>query len=197
MDTSTQFKALVVVKTDDGRFVREIRERRIDDLPGDLLCGSTTPHSTTRMLSLQRAPGVTRLFPHTPQNSTSGVFAAGDKVIVTGYDLGMETDGGWGFTDPVKRAVRLPAELTEREVDGTGTAGTTAALSVLKLDRPALSRRTAISFTGQQGELALLVAILARAGYRVVAYREQSDEMLFASSGRRIITRDRQARSAR
>lgn len=206
MDTSTRFKALVVEKTDDGQFVREIRERSMADLPpGDLVVRVNYSSLNFKdALSATGHPGVTRLFPHTPGidaageviSCESGAFAVGDNVIITGYDLGMETDGGWGefVRIPSEWAVRLPAGLTLREGMALGTAGFTAALSVLKLEQAGVKPSDGdILVTGATGGVgAIAVAILARAGYRVVASTgKSSDERFLRNLGAaEIITRD-------
>ncbi len=206
MDTSTQFKALIVEKTDDGRFVREIRERSINDLPpGDLVVRVVYSSLNYKdALSATGHPGVTRQFPHTPGidaageviSCTGGAFAAGDNVIITGYDLGMETDGGWGefIRVPSSWAVRLPANLTLREAMTLGTAGFTAALSVLKLEQAGVKPSDGdILVTGATGGVgACAVTILARAGYRVTASTgKSSDEAFLRMLGAaEIITRD-------
>ena len=206
MDTSTKFKALVVEKTDDGQFVRAIRERRIADLPpGDLVV--RVHYSSLNYkdaLSATGHPGVTRLFPHTPGidaagevvSCESGTFVPGDSVIITGYDLGMETDGGWGefIRIPSEWAVRLPAGLTEREGMALGTAGFTAALSVLKLEQAGVTPSDGeVLVTGATGGVgSIAVAILARAGYRVAASTGKSaDESFLRGLGAaEIIPRD-------
>ncbi len=183
MDTTTKFWALSVAMTAGKQFVREIRERSIADLPpGDLLV--RVHYSSLNYkdaLSATGHPGVTRQFPHTPGidaagevvSCTSGSFVPGEQVIVTGYDLGMETDGGWGqyIRIPSAWAVRLPAGLTLREGMAIGTAGFTAALSVQKLVQaginPADGDILVTGATGGVGSIAL--SILARAGFRVVA----------------------------
>jgi putative YhdH/YhfP family quinone oxidoreductase len=206
MDTSTKFKALVVEKTADGRFVREIRERSIDDLPpGDLVVRVNYSSLNFKdALSATGHPGVTRQFPHTPGidaagevvSCKSGAFAAGDEVIITGYDLGMESDGGWGefVRVPSNWAVRLPGGLTLREAMTLGTAGFTAALSVLKLERAGVKPSDGdILVTGATGGVgAIAVAILARTGYRVVASTGKSSDETFLSKlgASEIITRD-------
>ena len=206
MDKSTQFKALVVEKTADGQFVREIRERSMDDLPpGDLVVRVNYSSLNYKdALSATGHPGVTRLFPHTPGIDAAGeviscesdAFAVGDKVIITGYDLGMETDGGWGefIRIPSNWAVRLPAGLTERDAMALGTAGFTAALSVLKLVLAGVMPSDGdILVTGATGGVgAIAVSILARAGYRVVASTgKSSDERFLRDLGAtEIITRD-------
>ena len=191
-----KFKALVVDKTPDKQFVREIHERSIADLPpGDLVV--RVHYSSLNYkdaLSATGHPGVTRQFPHTPGidaagevvSCESGAFAPGDKVIVTGYDLGMETDGGWGeyIRIPSEWAVRLPTGLTLREAMVIGTAGFTAALSVLKLEqagvKPADGDILVTGATGGVGSIA--VSILARAGYRVTAATGKSSDEAFLRS---------------
>lgn len=202
----TTFKALVVEKNEDKQFVRQIRERSIGDLPqGDLII--KVHYSSLNYkdaLSATGHPGVTREFPHTPGidaagevvSCESGVFKAGDKVIVTGYDLGMETDGGYGqyIRIPSIWAVPLPAGLTLRESMVLGTAGFTAALSVLKLVlngvRPDQGDILVTGATGGVGSVA--VSILASAGYRVVASTGKTGDegFLRALGAADIIPRD-------
>lgn len=193
MDEPKLFKALVVEKTAERLFVREIRERSIADLPeGELLVRVRYSSLNYKdALSATGHPGVTRQFPHTPGidaagevvSCEGGSFVPGDQVIVTGYDLGMETDGGWGeyIRIPSAWAVRLPAGLTQRESMALGTAGFTAALSVLQLEqagvKPADGDILVTGATGGVGSLA--VAILARAGYRVVAATGKSANEAF------------------
>jgi putative YhdH/YhfP family quinone oxidoreductase len=188
-----KFRALVVEKTDEGQFRRRICERCIEDLPpGDLVV--RVHYSSLNYkdaLSATGNPGVTRQFPHTPGidatglvvASESGAFAVGDAVIVTGYDLGMETDGGWGeyIRIPAEWAVRLPAGLSLREAMVIGTAGFTAALSVLKLIQVGVKPDDGdILVTGATGGVgSIAVSILGRVGYRVTAATGKSDDEEF------------------
>lgn len=198
MEKSTQFKALVVNKTPDKQFVREISERKIADLPpGDLVV--RVHYSSLNFkdaLSATGHPGVTRRFPHTPGidaagevvSCESGAFVPGEKVIVTGRDLGMETDGGWGeyIRIPSDWAVRLPMGLTLREGMALGTAGFTAALSVLKLEQAGVKPVDGdILVTGATGGVgSIAVTILAKTGYRVVAATgKKSDEAFLRKLG--------------
>lgn len=178
-----KFKALIVEKGEENEFVREIRERSIDDLPPGNLVVRVRYSSLNYKdaLSATGHPGVTRQFPHTPGidaagevvSCENGAFAPGEKVIITGYDLGMETDGGWGqyIRIPSDWAVRLPLGLTLREGMVLGTAGFTAALSVLKLEQAGVTPSDGdVLVTGATGGVgSIAVSILARAGYRVVA----------------------------
>lgn len=183
MDTAKRFKALVVEKAPDGSITRSVAQRSVGDLPeGELLvrvCYSSLNYKDA--LSATGHPGVTRQFPHTPGIDAAGevvscsddAFAPGDEVIVTGYDLGMETDGGWGeyIRVPSKWAVHLPQGLSLRRSMMLGTAGFTAGLSVLKLEwagvRPESGEILVTGATGGVGSIA--VSILVKAGYRVVA----------------------------
>lgn len=179
---ATDFSALVVEKRAD-QFARQIKTRSLHDLPaGELLV--RVHYSSLNYkdaLSASGHPGVTRHFPHTPGIDAAGevvacsnaTFAPGDQVLVTGYDLGMETDGGWSqyIRIPPAWALPLPAGLTLRESMALGTAGFTAALSILKLEAAGVKPPDGdILVTGATGGVgSLAVAILGQAGYRVVA----------------------------
>lgn len=191
--TGTGFQAVVVNKCAAQQFTREIRTRSLSDLPpGELLvrvCYSSLNYKDA--LSATGHPGVTRHFPHTPGIDAagevvacaSGTFAPGDQVLVTGYDLGMETDGGWGeyISIPSAWAVPLPSGLTLREAMAFGTAGFTAALSVLKLEQAGVQPGDGeILVTGATGGVgSIAVAILSRLGYRVVAATGKSADAGF------------------
>ena len=206
MESSTQFKALVVDKTIDKQFVRGIKDRRIDDLPpGDLLV--RVHYSSLNYkdaLSATGHPGVTRQFPHTPGIDAAGEviscqndsFVPGEMVIITGHDLGMESDGGWGqyIRIPSDWAVKLPAGLSSYESMTFGTAGFTAALSVFKLEqagvKPADGDILVTGATGGVGSIA--VSILARAGYRVVAATGTASDAAFLRTigAAEVVTRE-------
>ncbi len=183
MDSEVRFKALVVEKAQDGSFSRKIAQRSVGDLPeGELLVRVRYSSLNYKdALSATGHPGVTRQFPHTPGidaagevvSCSDGAFAPGDQVVVTGYDLGMETDGGWGeyIRVPSKWAVRLPEGLSPRQSMILGTAGFTAGLSVLKLEWAGVTPESGdVLVTGATGGVgSIAVSILAKAGYRVVA----------------------------
>ena len=180
---SGTFKALLVEQPEKKVFTRTIIERHIDDLPaGELLV--RVHYSSLNFkdaLSATGNPGVTRNYPHTPGidaageviSCSDGSFIAGDQVIVTSYDLGMETDGGFAqiIRVPSQWAVKLPTGLSLRESMMLGTAGLTAALSVYELEQCGIKPEDGpILVTGATGGVgSLAVAILAKAGYRVTA----------------------------
>jgi acrylyl-CoA reductase (NADPH) len=190
MPETTTFRALVVEKSAEKTFERRVRERTLDDLPpGDLLV--RVHYSSLNYkdaLSATGNPGVTRNFPHTPGidaagevvSCASGDFSAGDLVLVTGYDLGMETDGGFGqyIRIPSAWAVRLPQGLSLRESMIYGTAGFTAALCLWKLQHAGLTPTDGeILVTGATGGVgSIAVALLTQAGYQVTAATGKSSE---------------------
>ena len=201
------FRAMIVTEAENRTFTRSISTRNIADLPsGDLLV--QVYYSSLNFkdaLSATGRPGVTRQYPHTPGidaagevvESSNSAFAPGDRVIVTGYDLGMETDGGYGqyIRIPSEWALPLPAGLSLRESMILGTAGLTAGLSVLKLQQngvqPADGDILVTGSTGGVGSIA--VAILARAGYRVVAATGKSEaiDFLHALGAAEVLDRTR------
>ena len=173
------FNALIVEESEPRKFIREVRIRSIVDLPaGDLLV--KVHYSSLNFkdsLSATGRPGVTRHYPHTPGidaagvviESDNGAFFPGDNVIVTGYDLGMDTDGGHGqyIRIPSEWALPLPSGLSLRESMILGTAGFTAGLSVHKLVQSGVHPGDGDILVTGVGSIA--VAILSKAGYRVVA----------------------------
>src|SRR5918992_1986667 len=139
------FKAMVVSETGDKKFPREIKQIALSDLPAGELVVQVKYSSLNYKdaLSATGNKGITRKYPHTPGIDTGGVvvdcsnrtFAVGDEVIVMGFDLGMNTPGGFGqyISVPSGWAVKLPQGLSLRQCMSYGTAGFTAALCVMRL----------------------------------------------------------------
>ena len=178
----TAFNAFWVEKTDDG-FTHSIVERSTDDLPeGEVLIKVAYSSINYKdALSARCLPGITRKYPHTPGidaagsvvSSSSPDFKEGDEVICIGFDLGMNTPGGFGeyIQVPAGWITPLPVGLKLRESMVLGTAGFTAALCVEKLERmgaaPSDGPVIVTGATGGVGSVA--VALLARAGYEITA----------------------------
>ncbi|MBP1664430.1 MAG: quinone oxidoreductase, YhdH/YhfP family [Bacteroidetes bacterium] len=175
------YRAFVVEET-EGKYVSSIKNQNIDQLPaGDLLI--RVHYSSLNYkdaLSASGNKGVTRKYPHTPGIDAAGVvvsssnkaFNPGDKVIVTGYDLGMNTSGGFGeyIRVPAEWAVMLPENLTLKEAMIMGTAGFTAGISVTRLTelvKPSQGKIIVTGATGGVGSVAL--SILSKLGYSTVA----------------------------
>ena len=106
-------------------------------------------------------------------------FAPGDEVLATGFGLGESHDGGFAeyARVPADWVVRLPRGLDLREAMAIGTAGFTAALSVVEMERNGLAPASgAVIVTGATGGVgSLAVQCLAAAGYRVTASTRKAD----------------------
>src|SRR5881296_2461757 len=177
------FKAMVVSETAEKTFVREIKQKALSDLPASELIIEVKYSSLNYKdaLSASGNKGVTRKYPHTPGIDAAGVvvdcsnrsFAVGDQVIVMGYDLGMNTSGGCGQFNSVPStwAIKLPQSLSLKDSMSYGTAGLTAALSVIRLMASGLSKDSGeVLVTGATGGVgSVAVAIFAKLGFNVVA----------------------------
>ncbi|OEO25516.1 MULTISPECIES: YhdH/YhfP family quinone oxidoreductase [Pseudomonas] len=179
----SQFKALQVREAASGEFEQTVVMRDISELPeGELLI--RVKYSSLNFkdaLSASGNRGVTRKFPHTPGIDAAGIvekssvaeFRAGDEVIVTGYDLGMNTAGGLGqyIRIPAGWALKRPEGLSMREAMVLGTAGLTAALCIDKLEQAGITPDAGpILVTGATGGVGTIaVALLTKLGYSVTA----------------------------
>ena len=206
MASPQSFKAMVVREAADKTFTREITYKSLSDLPaGELLI--EVKYSSLNYkdaLSASGNKGVTRTYPHTPGIDAAGVvaesanakFAAGDQVIVTGFDLGMNTSGGFGqyIRVPASWAVKLPAGLTLKESMVYGTAGFTAALAVMRMQRHGLGKdQGEVLVTGATGGVgSVAVGILAKSGFHVVAATGKANEkdFLLGLGAKEIISRE-------
>jgi len=204
--SETFFRALVVKKNEDKTFTREVTERKINDLPeGEVLI--RVRYSSLNFkdgLSCIGNPGVTRNYPHTPGIDASGEvaessdsrFKEGDFVIVSGYNLGMDTSGGFGqyIRVPADWIEPLPEGLTIKEAAIYGVAGFTAALSVDALQKHGIGPEDGeVVVTGSTGGVgSVSVALLSHLGYNVVASTGKKEEREFLSGigASQIISRE-------
>lgn len=187
------FTAYVVDQVEKGVFERNIKERTMDDLPeGEVVV--RVHYSSLNYkdaLSATGNPGVTRNFPHSPGVDASGIvedssddrFTPGQEVIVHGYDLGCNTSGGYSqyIRVPADWIVPLPEGLSLRDSMIFGTAGYTAAYSVLRLEEFGITpEKGEVLVTGSTGGVgSVAVAILAKSGYDVVASTGKTDQAQF------------------
>ena len=177
------FRVLVIEENNDGSFSASIKQRHIGDLPaGDVLIKvAYSAFNYKDYLSFIGHKGITKQYPHTPGIDASGIvaysesnkFNVGDKVVVTGYDLGMNTDGGFAeyIRVPAEWVVPLPDNLTLREAMVYGTAGFTSALAITKFRSIGIYPESGnILVTGATGGVGTLaISILAKLGYRLIA----------------------------
>lgn len=198
------FKAMIVEEPEKNRFVRQVRETSTDRLPeGEVLI--RVHYSSLNYkdaLSATGNRGVTRKYPHTPGIDAAGEvvqspdhrFKNKETVIVTSYDLGMNTSGGFG------QYIRVPADWIVRMPDGLdlktsmiyGTAGFTAAMSVHELVQKIGPEKGDVLVTGATGGVGSLAAgILSHLGYTVAAVSGKTDTDLLEKLGvAEVIKRD-------
>ena len=205
--SDNSFRAFVVEETEPKQFSRSVQTRTIDELPeGDVLV--RVHYSSLNYkdgLSATGVPGVTRNYPHTPGvdaagivvNSSDPAFAEGDDVVVIGYDLGMNTAGGYGeyIRVPANWVVKLPSTLTAREAMIYGTAGFTAVLCVDRLVSHGIKPEDGeILVTGATGGVgSFAIALLSKLGYTVVAATGKVDsakEFLTGLGASSLISRE-------
>jgi putative YhdH/YhfP family quinone oxidoreductase len=200
------FKALWISETQDGKINRSIVQRELDDLPaGEVLIKvhySSLNYKDAMSASGHR--GITKNYPHTPGIDAAGVvemsksseFAADDEVIITGYDLGMNTAGGFAeyIRVPADWIVARPRTLTLKDCMTLGTAGFTAATALYKMkllqQEPSMGPIVVTGSTGGVGSIA--VAILAKAGFEVIAItgKSNAEEYLRYLGASRVETRE-------
>lgn len=199
------FKAMFVSETEEKKFERRIVSREIKDLPeGDILVNVKYSSLNYKdALSSIGNRGVTRNYPHTPGIDAAGIveesnndsFKAGDKVIVTGYDFGMNTSGGFAeyVRIPAEWVAKLPENLSLKESMIIGTAGFTAALSIYKLINSGIKPEDGeILVTGATGGVgSVAISILNKLGYSVIGATGKVDEkeMLVEIGARDIVDR--------
>lgn len=189
------FKALWITETENGTFERTIVERLIDDLPNGEIVIRVHYSSLNYKdaLSATGNKGITRVFPHTPGIDAAGVveisrneqFAVGDEVLVTGYDLGMNTCGGYGqyIRVPASWVIKKPEMYSLKECMAIGTAGFTAASAVYKMGLMRLLPEAGpIVVTGATGGVgSMAISILAKAGYEVIAISGKSNALEYVT----------------
>ncbi len=200
-----EFFALLV-EEENGIFKREIKKRKISDLPyGDVLI--RVHYSTLNYkdgLSARGHKGITRKYPHTPGVDAAGIiessnnpnFKIGDEVMVTGYDLGMNTSGGFAeyISVPAGWVLHLPKGMDLRTSMIYGTAGMTSAICINEIEsrniNPIGANALVTGATGGVGFLA--VGMLANLGFNVIASTGKADkaEMLHNLGANEIISRE-------
>lgn len=205
MNNNLTFPAFQVEEISENQFVGKVIEKNISDLPqGEVLI--RVHYSSLNYkdaLSATGNRGVTKNYPHTPGIDAAGIveysenelFTAGDKVVVTGNDLGMNTAGGFGqfIRVPAAWVVRLPEQLTLKESMIYGTAGFTAAAMVERLAQTLTPESGKIAVSGATGGVgSMSVAMLTKLGYHVCAIsgKEQEHDFLRHIGAKEIIARE-------
>ena len=201
----TNFKALVIEEQEEKKYSRVIKTKSVNELPeGDVLI--RVKYSSLNYkdaLSAIGNKGVTKNYPHTPGIDAAGIvaesnsadFKVGDSVIVTSYDLGMNTPGGYGqyIRVPKEWVVKLPEGLSLKEAMIIGTAGFTAGQSVMNIVKNVKTDTGEVLVTGATGGVgSVAVALLSKLGYKVVGITGKNDQIEYLKNlgASRVILRD-------
>ena len=207
-----RFKAFRI-HSENGRIVARFEELALDDLAaGEVVI--RVSHSGINYKDALAATGAGKIFKKLPLiggidasgtvvSSTDARFIAGDEVVVTGYDLGVANDGGYSayVRVPADWVVKLPPRLSLFDSMALGTAGFTAALSVIRLKhnglKPGAGPVVVTGATGGVGSIA--VAILAGLRYEVTAVtgKDSEHDYLRSLGAKTVLPRSAIEKSAR
>lgn len=198
------FKAFVTEETEKG-FTSSIKERSLNDLPaGDVLIKVLFSSLNYKdALSASGNRGVSRNYPHSPGIDAAGIveesnfdhFSNGDEVIVTGYDLGMNTSGGFSqyIRVPKEWIIKKPDNFSLEESMAFGTAGLTAGLCVRKILLSGIKPEDGDIFvTGATGGVGTVaVMLLSKLGFDVIAItgKENQTDLLLSLGAKEVINR--------
>jgi alcohol dehydrogenase len=198
------FKAFVTEETEKG-FTSSIQERSLNDLPaGDVLIKVLFSSLNYKdALSASGNKGVSRNYPHSPGIDAAGIveesnfddFSNGDEVIVTGYDLGMNTSGGFSqyIRVPKEWIIKKPDNFSLEESMAFGTAGLTAGLCVRKILLSGIKPEDGDIFvTGATGGVGTVaVMLLSKLGFDVIAItgKENQTDLLLSLGAKEVINR--------
>jgi acrylyl-CoA reductase (NADPH) len=182
------FRALRLFKTDAGQEARLVELSDDDLMDGDVTV--RIDYSTLNYkdaLALTGKAPVVRVWPLTPGIDFSGVvetsshaeFTAGDRVVLNGWGVGETHHGGLAQKARVKGdwLIKAPGAISNAQAMAIGTAGYTAMLCVLALERGGVTPdKGDILVTGAAGGVGgVAIAVLAKLGYRVIASSGRKD----------------------
>lgn len=199
------FNALVVEKNEDGKTSASVQQIDENQLPqGDVTVG--VEYSTLNYkdgLCIGPGGGLVRNYPHVPgidfagtvKSSSDARYKAGDKVVLTGWRVGEVHWGGYAQMARVKAdwLVPLPNGLDTRLAMAVGTAGFTAMLAVMALEKQGLKTGNGpVLVTGAAGGVgSVATAVLAGLGYEVAAVtgRPEAADYLKSLGATQIVSR--------
>lgn len=183
------FAAYVVDKRDD-QVVGQVETLEASQLPAGEVTVAVEYSSLNYKdaLAATGQGGIVRTYPHVPGIDAAGTvvdskkaaFIPGDRVLITGYDLGVGAYGGYAayVRVPAAWVVKTPAPLSTFEAMALGTAGFTAAMCILAMERNGLHpHQGPVLVTGATGGVgSVAVNILAQKGYTVAASTGKPDQ---------------------
>jgi len=193
------FKA-IVIKENQEQVIYGIENVNLDSLSdGEVLIKVAYSSINYKdMLAVQKNGGVIRNYPMIPGIDLSGTivhtsdnrYTEGQEVVVTGFDMGMSHTGGFAefARVPADWIVPLPANLTLKDAMVFGTAGFTAALSIIALEEKGMdiNNNPRILVTGSTGGVgSIAIQILAKIGYKNISalVRKKHQEEVAKSLG--------------
>jgi acrylyl-CoA reductase (NADPH) len=204
------FKALVLEET-DGKTQSNIQHLEPSSLPdGDVLV--RVSHSSLNYkdgLAITGTGKIIRKFPMVPgidfagvvETSSSDAYKPGDQVVLTGWGVGERHWGGLSELARVKAEwlVPLPKGLSAAQAMGIGTAGFTAMLCVMALERAGLEKGEVVVTGAAGGVGSVAVMLLAKLGHQVTAStgRSETHDYLREIGATDILERDVLAGSSR
>ena len=189
-----KYSAYYIEET-DGSFIGSVAELHLVK-PSDGFVQIKVSRSSLNFkdaLSASGNKGVTRNYPFVPGIDAAGAisdanytkFEVGEEVIVTGYDLGMNTPGGFGeyINVPEGWVVKKPANLSALEAMSIGTAGLTSAASVLKVLESSQESNLPVFVSGATGGVgSIAVMLMSKIGKEVTALTGKTSSIDFLSS---------------
>ncbi|HEY4982775.1 MAG TPA: MDR family oxidoreductase [Pseudolabrys sp.] len=183
------FKAMVIEKADGGTkaALTDFDEANLMDGDVTVAVEYSTVNYKDGLAITGKAPVVRRFpmiagidFAGTVESSSHPAWKPGDKVILNGWGCGETHLGGFGEKARVKGdwLVPLPASMSAREAMAIGTAGYTAMLAVMALERHGLTPELGpVAVTGAAGGVgSVAIALLAKRGFAVSAITGRSGE---------------------
>ena len=185
---SDTFRAVRVAKTDGGQEIQFVDLTEADLMEGDVTV--RVEHSTVNFkdgLALTGKSPVVRVWPLIPGIDFAGVvetssnpgFAPGERVVLNGWGVGETFHGGYAQKARVKGdwLVKLPDSLSSARAMAIGTAGYTAMLCVLALEKQGVTPGSGeVLVTGAAGGVgSVAIALLSKLGYRVVASSRRAE----------------------
>jgi len=177
------FRAIRLFKTETGQETRFVDLTDADLMDGDV--DVRIDYSTINYkdgLALTGKSPVVRVWPLTPgidfagvvEKSTHAGFKPGDRVVLNGWGVGESHHGGYAQKARVKGdwLVKLPDAISTAHAMAIGTAGYTAMLCVMGLERQGVTPdKGDVVVTGSAGGVgSVAIALLSKLGYRVVAF---------------------------
>jgi acrylyl-CoA reductase (NADPH) len=203
-----KFRALMLEK-EDGKVISRINDIALSDLPDEEVLIKVTYSSLNYKdgLAVTGRGKIVREYPFIPgidlagivEESRSPEYKPGDAVILTGWGTGERHWGGFAEYARAKAdwLVPLPKSMSLKQAMGLGTAGLTAMLSVMALEKYGVQKDREIVVTGAGGGVgSLSVALLGKLGFNVTAStgRESAHSFLKSLGAKQIIDREQLSR---